>query len=92
MQLGVPVLVSTAGALPEYQPPGLSVTGIDDVDGLTKAFDTLADPAEVDLQGKKSVEHYRTHYDAKVAAKRLLDIFEDIVAHRSDRGNSDQRE
>jgi glycosyltransferase involved in cell wall biosynthesis len=91
MQLGVPALVSTAGALAEYQPPGLSVTGIDDIEGLAKAIDTLADPAEVDIQGKKSVEHYRTHYDAKIASERLLSIFEDIVS-RSGLGNIDRRE
>lgn len=79
MQLGVPTLVSTAGALSEYQPPGLSVTGIDDADSLAEAFDTLADPTEVAIQGKKSMDHYYAHYNAKVAAERLLQIFEEIV-------------
>jgi glycosyltransferase involved in cell wall biosynthesis len=75
MQLGVPTLVSTAGALPDYQPPGLSVTGIDDVAGLAAAMDALADPTEVDLQAKVALKHYRANYSAEVAAKRLLEIF-----------------
>jgi glycosyltransferase involved in cell wall biosynthesis len=79
MQLGVPPLVSTAGALPEYQPPGLSVTGIDDVFGLSRAIDVLADPAEVEVQSRIALDHYRNHYDAPLAAKRLLQIFDDVV-------------
>jgi hypothetical protein len=79
MQLGVPPLVSTAGALPEYQPPGLSITGIDDVSGLSRAIDALADPAEVDVQSKVALQHYRDHYDAPLAAKRLLDIFDEVI-------------
>jgi glycosyltransferase involved in cell wall biosynthesis len=79
MQLGVPTLVSTAGALPEYQPPGLSVTGIDDVAGLAAAIDVLADPAEVDRQAKVALAHYRANYSAEVAAARLLEIFHQVV-------------
>jgi glycosyltransferase involved in cell wall biosynthesis len=79
MQLGVPPLVSTAGALPEYQPPGLSVTGIDDVSGLSRAIDALADPAEVEVQSRIALDHYRNHYDAPLAAKRLLEIFDDVL-------------
>jgi glycosyltransferase involved in cell wall biosynthesis len=81
MHLGVPTLVSTAGGLPEYQPPGLSITGIDDVDGLSHAIDVLADPAEVEVQAKGALEHYRTHYAPNVAAGRLIEIFRDVVSH-----------
>ena len=81
MQLGVPTLVSTAGALPEYQPPGLSITGIDDVDGLTQAIDALADPAEVEVQAKVALEHHHTHYDPAIAAGRLVEIFRNVVSH-----------
>ena len=79
MQLGVPTLVSTAGALPEYQPAGSSVTGIDDIDGLSRALDALADPEEVDIQGRAALEHYRRQYDSAVAARRLLEIFQDVI-------------
>lgn len=88
MQLGVPTLVSSAGGLPEYQPSGLSVTGIDDVEGLTNAIDAISDPNGVDGQAKIALEHYRTHYDRKVAAARLLDIFTDVAT----RGGSERYE
>jgi glycosyltransferase involved in cell wall biosynthesis len=80
MQLGIPTLVSEVGALPEYQPPGLSITGINDVSGLARAFDVLADPAEAEKQGRIALAHYQSYYDAPVAAKRLLEIFDDVVS------------
>lgn len=79
MQLGVPTLVSTAGGLPEYQPPGLEAIGIDDIEGLTATFNALADPAEVDLKAKLCLAHYRAHYDASIAARALYDIFADVA-------------
>jgi glycosyltransferase involved in cell wall biosynthesis len=79
MQLGVPPLVSAVGALPEYQPPGLSVTGIDDVGGLSRAIDELADPAEVEVQGRIALSHYKSHYSAPLAARRLIEIFDDVA-------------
>lgn len=82
MQLGVAPLASTAGALPEYQPPGLGVTGVDDVEGLTRTFDTLADPAEAERQGRIALDHYRTHFSPEVAAHRLLEIFGRVAGHR----------
>ena len=83
MQLGVATLASTAGALPEFQPDGGSVTGIDDVEELTRALDALANPEEAVLQGKAAQEHYRNQYDSPVAARRLLEIFADVTAHAS---------
>jgi glycosyltransferase involved in cell wall biosynthesis len=79
MQLGVPTLVSTAGALPEYQPAGLSVTGVDDSAGLSHAMGVLADPREAESQGKVALEHFQKKYEPAVAAGRLLDIFSDVV-------------
>jgi hypothetical protein len=67
------------GGLPEYQPPGASVTGIDDVDGLARALGELANPEEAVIQGEAAQEHYRNHYDSPVAAKRLLEILHDVV-------------
>jgi glycosyltransferase involved in cell wall biosynthesis len=78
MQLGVATLVSTAGALPENQPDGLSPIGIDDVDGLSRAMDMLADPLEVEIQGKRALEHFRSNFEPRIAAQRLLEIFEDV--------------
>lgn len=79
MQLGVPPIVSTAGALPEYQPAGLSVTGIDDVKGLTHAFDSLADPSEVARQSQIARDSFSAKLDPAIAAERLLEIFTTVV-------------
>jgi glycosyltransferase involved in cell wall biosynthesis len=82
MQLGVSTVVSTAGALPEYQPAGLSITGPDDVTGLGQALDDLADPCEAELQGKAAREHFMNHFDSPLAARRLLEIFHDVAGRR----------
>jgi glycosyltransferase involved in cell wall biosynthesis len=82
MQLGVAPMVSTAGALGEYQPPGLPVTGIDDTAGLARVFDALADSAEAEREGAIALEHYRTHYAPGVAADRLLEIFNLVRGNR----------
>lgn len=79
MQLGVPPLVSDAGALPEYQPPGLSVTGVDDVGGLAAAIDALADPVEVERQSGIARARYHSHYDARFFARRLLEIAGEVA-------------
>lgn len=78
MQLGVTPVVSIAGALPEYQPPGLPVVDIADVAGLARAFDVLADPVEAQRQGAIALEHYWTHFSPAVAADRLLEIFGEV--------------
>lgn len=79
MQLGVAPMVSTAGALPEYQPPGLPVTNIEDVAGLARAFDSLAVPAEAERQGKIALSHYQTHFAPNVAAARFEEIFSRVT-------------
>jgi glycosyltransferase involved in cell wall biosynthesis len=79
MQLGVPPIVSDRGALPEYQPPGLSVTDVDDVVGLSRALDTLADPAEVERQSRIALDHYNRHYSTSIASDRLLNILQEVA-------------
>ena len=78
MQLGVTPIVSTAGALPEFQPPGCDPVGIDDVAGLTAAFDTLADPAVAMRHGVAAAVHYAARYSADRAADRLLAVFDQV--------------
>ena len=78
MQLGVPTLVSTGGALPEYQPDGLNVTGVDDVDGLTRAIGALANPSEVHVQSQLVLDHYKRTFDASLFARRFLDLADEI--------------
>lgn len=81
MQLGVPTLVSTAGALPEYQPPELGTTDVDDIGGLAGTFDILADPVTAERRGRTALQHYNTHFAPAVAAERLLEIFS-LVARK----------
>lgn len=88
MQLGVPPIVSTAGALPEYQPPGLSVTDVDDAHGLARALDDLADPAEVELQSRIALNHYESHYTPLIAAQRLLEVFREVAGLSESRSTS----
>lgn len=82
MQLGVAPVVSSAGGLPEYQPPGLSVTDIDDVEGVLQAFNALANPVQAEVQGQVALEHYNDNYDPKLAMKRFLDIFNEVAGGR----------
>lgn len=79
LKMGVPTLISNAGGLPEYQPPGFGVSGIDDVEGLTSHFDALADPAELDRQSRAAIAHYQKHFTPEVASGRLIEIFHDVL-------------
>jgi glycosyltransferase involved in cell wall biosynthesis len=79
MQLGVPTLVSTGGALPEYQPDGLNVTGVDDVDGLSRAIGALADPSEVDRQSRIMLDHYKNNFDDGLFVKRFLEVANQVI-------------
>jgi glycosyltransferase involved in cell wall biosynthesis len=74
MQLGVTPMVSTEGALPEFQPPGEWPIGVDDVDGLARAFDALADPPRAAARGLAAQGHYRRTYSAEVSARALLEV------------------
>jgi glycosyltransferase involved in cell wall biosynthesis len=80
MQLGVPTLVSTGGALPEYQPIGLSVSGVNDVRGLARAIDALADPEEVERQSYLALNHYKNCYDSSLFARRFVEIAKDVTS------------
>lgn len=79
LSLGVPTLVSTAGGLPEYQPPGFGVTGIDDVEGLVRGFDALAEPVVAERQSHAALAYYRQNFAPGVASARLLEIFDDVL-------------
>ena len=71
MQLGVTPIVSTAGALPEFQPQSEKPIDVDDVDGLVMAFDSLADPMQASMRGAACREHYVREYSASVSARAL---------------------
>jgi glycosyltransferase involved in cell wall biosynthesis len=83
MQLGVMPMVSTAGALPEFQPPGCPPVGVDDIAGLTKAFDQLADPSAAARCGAAAARHYADRFAVERAADRLLDVISEVLAARS---------
>ncbi|MUM16690.1 hypothetical protein BI330_09890 [Mycobacterium sp. CBMA 623] len=74
MQLGVNTIVSTEGALPEFQPCGELALDRDDVPGLTAAFDRHADPAVAAMAGSAAREHYAQNFTAEHAATKLLAI------------------
>jgi glycosyltransferase involved in cell wall biosynthesis len=82
MQLGVTPIVSTAGGLPEYQPPGCPAIGVDDVAGLLTAFDELADPSIAAQRGADAARHYARRCTVGYVADRLLDVFTEVVADR----------
>lgn len=71
MQLGVTPIVSAEGALPEFQPPGEEPIGVDDVAGLARAFDGLADPAAAERRGRAAHAQYLRTHAAAVSAGAL---------------------
>ena len=81
MQLGVMPIVSTVGGLPEYQPPSFPAIAVDDVAGLTAAFDELADPYTATLRGSLASRHYSDHFTVDRAVDALLSVVAE-VGHR----------
>lgn len=79
-QLGVAPIVSTAGALPEYQPPGVPAVGIDDVAGLAAAFDALADPQTAAAAGAAAARHYAQRFSVERVTDRLVDVLSEVLA------------
>lgn len=82
MQLGVTPIVSTAGGLPEYQPPGCPAIGIDDVAGLVAAFDELADPWIAAQRGAAAADHYAQRCSVDRVADGLLGVLSEVVTSR----------
>jgi hypothetical protein len=78
MHLGVMPIVSTVGGLPEYQPPALPPVGVDDVAGLTAAFDELADPLTATLRGAAASRHYADSFGVDRAADKLFNLLADV--------------
>lgn len=70
-QLGVASLVSTAGGLAEFLPPGQQAVDCDDIAGLQALFDALADPDEAARAGQLSQAHYRDHHSPEAIAGAL---------------------
>lgn len=85
MQLGVAPIVSTEGALLEFQPPGFGAVGVDDAVGLSQAMDALADPDTAAERGRVAAQHYRAHYGKDSAVDSLLPVLLDVVTQDSGR-------
>jgi glycosyltransferase involved in cell wall biosynthesis len=81
MQLGVMPIVSPAGGLPEYQPPGFPPVGVDDVAGLAAAFDDLSDPLTATLRGGAAARHYVDNFAVDRAVDGLFEVLTG-VCHR----------
>jgi len=82
MQLGVMPIASSVGGLPEYQPPTLPPIRVDDVAGLTAAFDDLADPWTATLRGSAAARHYADQFSVDRTVDGLLRVLSE-VAHRT---------
>jgi glycosyltransferase involved in cell wall biosynthesis len=83
MQLGVVPIVSTAGALPEFQPPECAPVGVDDTAGLAAAFDELADPHTAALYGAAAARYYTQRFTVDDSTDGLLDVLTGVLAARS---------
>ncbi len=78
MQLGVMPIVSPVGGLPEYQPASFPPVGVDDVAGLTAAFDDLADPWTATLRGSLAARHYADHFSVDRTVDGLLSVLTEV--------------
>jgi hypothetical protein len=82
MQVAVTPIVSGEGALPEFQPSQVAPVDVDDIAGLTAAFDRLADPVFASRSGKAAADHYRAHFAVDHAADRFMELFDRVGAAR----------
>ena len=78
MQLGVMPIISSVGGLPEYQPPVFPPVGVDDVAGLTAAFDELSDPLTATLRGAAAARHYADCFTVDHAVDGLLNVLTEV--------------
>jgi glycosyltransferase involved in cell wall biosynthesis len=88
MQLGVMPIVSPEGALPELQPPGGPVVGVDDVQGLAAALDALADPEAAVRAGRAARDAYRDRHGPAPVAAALSEAVERAVDARRARSTA----
>lgn len=79
MQLGVMPVVSDQGGLPELQPPGGPVVGVDDVAGLARAFDVLADPQQAAAAGADARRTYEQRHAPSVVGAALSEALERVA-------------
>ncbi len=79
MQAGVTPIVSTEGALPEFQPPGVEPIDKDDAAGLADVLGLLAEPETAALHGYSARKHYDAHFAPEVVGARLREVLTSVV-------------
>lgn len=79
MQCGTTAVVSDAGGLAEYLPPGQAPIPVGDVLALSAELDRLADPVAAAAGGRESRAHHDGHYCAEHVGPALLDELVHLV-------------
>ena len=85
MAVGLPVIATRGGGVPEIITPGENglLTPMGDADALAKALCSLFDdPATAQRLGRAGYEHVRQHFRASDGARQVADIYERILARR----------
>jgi len=72
MQCGTAAVISDAGGLPEYLPPGGHSVPVGDAVQLATAFDDLADPTRAATAGAAARAQYDSFFTQEIAAGALL--------------------
>lgn len=80
MQCGTATLVSDAGGLPEYLPPGEKALPLGRPDLLAAALGELVDPAEAARRGAAGRAVYDARHHPAVAARELVGVLEQLRA------------
>jgi len=80
-QLGVAPIISSVGALPEYQAPGLPVLDPTDLGGLVNVLDHIADPDVATALGRNAREFYASINSGRRVTKELAAMLEQSVEH-----------
>ena len=79
MHCSTPVVVSDAGGLAEYLPPGEQALGRADVDGLASALDHLADPVVAADAGTRARATYDARYAVDVTSAEWEGVLRRVV-------------
>ena len=87
MAVGLPVVASNVGAIPEIVdvPDGGMLLDPGDVDGFARAIDHLRTHPELrDQMGRYNREKARRNYDYDAVVKRLCGVYDDVLADRAE--------
>ncbi len=86
MAVGLPVVASNVGAIPEIidVPDGGMLLDPEDVDGFVRAIDHLRTHPELgDEMGRYNRSKAQQSYDYEAVVKRLCGVYDDILARRA---------